>query len=244
MSKQIVDVYVDNRIDFEQEAATGTDGVLLKLGQGEYQQYRARKCDFIPRIERAGLPWGVYWQMDARYSPEGHKRAIKESYDALGFGKLGLWLACELPYYPLTDWLYSKMPYAFYKPIESVWRGIESYMHEYAGFYASISKWRLIFGQCPVVLQQEFAAKAGKWAAQYKVSKPDPWGAWGESYTGWQYQENPDYSVFDDAWFARRVGVVTPPVEPPVIVEPGLKHWAASVETQTQDEIRVTLRRA
>ena len=197
MTIQILDIYQGNKFDPEQELATGTDAVLIKGGQGEYQDYAEHRCKYIEASEKAGLAWGIFWQMDARYSPEKHKAAIKEFYDCLGFGSLGLWLACEKPFYSpaCPDWLYSKMPYAFYKPIESVWRGMADHTKETPGIYTSPGMWKLIFGQCPIALQQEFASKAKLWAAQYKVSAPDKIGQW-PTWWFWQYQAEPDYSVF------------------------------------------------
>lgn len=202
MTIRILDIYSGNRVDLAHEQATGTDAVIIKGGQGQYQEYRYKKCDFIAQCDALGLPYGIYWQMDARYSPESHKAAIKNSFPDANFGKLGLYLACELPYYPLPDWLYGKMPYAYYKPIESVWRGMKTFSGKYPNIYCSISKWNLIFGKMPAALKQEFADNCMLWQAQYKVIKPDHVGLW-PSWTLWQYTENPDYSVFngDEAQF-------------------------------------------
>lgn len=192
---QILDIYHANKVDLAHEKATGTNAVLIKGGQGSFQEYRYRKCTFIEQCEALDLPWGIYWQMDARYSPIAHKAAIKNSFPDANFGKLGLYLACELPFYPCPDWMYGKMPYAYYKPIESVWRGMYEFSGKYPGIYCSISKWNLIFGRMPTALKQEFADKCDLWQAQYKVSKPDKLGLW-PSWKMWQYTENPDYSVF------------------------------------------------
>ena len=198
MSIQILDIYQGNKFDAEQEKATGTDAVLIKGGQGEYQDYAAHDCHYIDDCERVGLPWGIFWQMDARYSPEKHKAALKLFHDKEGFGRLGLWLACEKPFYPLPDFLYSKMPYAYYKPIESVWRGMFDYSGAYPGIYTSPAMWKLIFSACPLSLQQEFACKAKLWVAQYGVTAPDQIGQW-KTYHFWQYEAEPDYSVFSGA---------------------------------------------
>ena len=222
MTIQILDIYQGNKVNIKQEKSTGTDAVLIKGGQGEYQDYLEHKCKYIEDCIEAGLPWGIFWQMDARYSPEKHKAAIKSFYDFIGFGHLGLWLACEKPFYPCPDWLYSRMPFAFYKPIESVWRGITDYTGRTPGIYTSPSMWSLIFGQCPKLLQAEFASKSKLWAAQYEVTAPQKIGAW-DAYWFWQYQAEPDYSVFagNDFDFQVRYGSApagepsTPP-EPPV----------------------------
>jgi hypothetical protein len=217
MSIQILDIYRGNKYNPEQELATGTDAVLIKGGQGEYQDYDDHKCSYIADTEDVGLPWGIFWQMDARYSPEKHKAAIKTFFDKHGFGKLRLWLACEYPFYPCTDFLYGRMPYAYYKPIESVWRGIADYTGFWPGIYTSISKWRLIFGACPLSLQREFAARSKLWVAQYKVNAPDSIGQW-EAWWFWQYQAEPDYSVFclpDDHFKSLYGSPNTPASEPP-----------------------------
>jgi hypothetical protein len=192
---QILDIYQGNKFNAQREAATGTDAVLIKGGQGQYHDYIEHKCKYVEDCIEAGLPWGIFWQMDARYSPESHKATIKEFHDLIGFGELGLWLACEKPFYPCPDWMYSRMPYAFYKPIESVWRGITSYTGKAPGIYTSPSMWKLIFGQCPKLLQAEFASKSKLWVAQYEVNAPDIIGGW-YAWWFWQYQAEPDYSVF------------------------------------------------
>jgi hypothetical protein len=194
MQSQIRNVYWGETFNAEQEKATGTTGAVFKGGQGEYQGYDKSKCQFIANSEQARLPWGISWQMDARYSPEKHKAALKSFYDRHGFGSLGLWLACELPFYPMPEKLYKLFPFGYYKPIESVWHGMIDYVHEVPGIYVSISKWNLIFGKCPVPVQEQFAKLSNLWVAQYKVSKPDKIGQWSNWYW-WQYQENPDYSV-------------------------------------------------
>ena len=196
MPIQILDIFQGNPFNAFQEKATGTDAVLIKAGQGSYQDYLEHKCNYIEQCDHAGLPWGVYWQMDARYSPERHKFALKTFHDAIGFGQMGLWLACEKPFYPCPDWLYARMPYAFYKPVESVWRGLFEYTGFHPGIYSSPAMWKLIFGGCPPALQSEFAAKARLWVAQYQVDKPEKIGLWSK-YWFWQYQGEPDYSVFN-----------------------------------------------
>jgi hypothetical protein len=193
---QILDIYQGNKFNAQREAATGTDAVLIKGGQGQYHDYIEHKCKYVEDCIETGLPWGIFWQMDARYSPESHKAAIKEFHDLIGFGELGLWLACEKPFYPCPDWMYSRMPFAFYKPIESVWRGITAYTGKAPGIYTSPSMWKLIFGQCPKLLQAEFALKSELWVAQYEVDKPDQIGQWALGYWFWQYTAEPDYSVF------------------------------------------------
>lgn len=219
--KQILDIYSGNRVDFAREKATGTDGILIKLGQGQYPDYLAKKCDFIQRTLDVGLPWGGFWQMDARYSPESTKAAIKQTLDVVGYGKLGFSLAVEFPYYPMPDFVYWTFPYCNYKNIESVWRGVYAHDNRYPDFYSSVSKWNLIMGsytnpdprKASRALQEEFAKLARKWAAQYGVQAPDPWGAWGSHYDWWQYTRDPDYSVMEDELYNKLVGA-TPEPEP------------------------------
>lgn len=196
MSIQLLDIYSNNRVNFEQEKATGTDGIFLKGGQGEWPDVPRVHPEWFDQIDALDIPRGIYWQMDARISPEKHKAAIKRLFPDGNFGKLGLWLAVELPFYPLPDFMYWRFPYAGYKMIESVWRGVFAYTGKYPGIYTSISKWNLIFGACPLSLQAEFAEESKLWVAQYKVAQPSKIGAWGEDYTFWQYTENPDYNVY------------------------------------------------
>jgi hypothetical protein len=244
MTIQILDIYQGNKYDPQQEASMGTDAVLIKGGQGEYLDLEAHKSTYIADTEAAGLPWGIFWQMDARYSPEKHKAAIKGFHDRHGFGALGLWLACEKPFYPCPDWLYTAMPYGFYKPIESVWRGLTSYTGAIPGIYTSPAMWKLIFGQCPLSLQVEFAAKAYLWAAQYKVTKPDRIGQW-LGYWFWQYQAEPDYSVFSGSeglFNAMYGGSKTPPPPDPTIppaTPPDTLPWSI----QEQDGSTITLKK-
>ena len=223
MTVQILDVYYQNKFDVataERELNTGTDAVMIKGGQGQYQTYDANKSTHIDSAAIVNMPHGIFWQMDARYTPESHKAAIKIFFDKHGFGNLGLFLACEMPFYPCPQALYSLMPYAWYKPIKSVWRGLTSYTGSAPGIYISISKWKLIFGKCPLSLQQEFAASARLWQAQYKCTRPDLIGQW-PTYHWWQYTEGPDYSVANcsDEEFQERYGNVganhDSPADPP-----------------------------
>lgn len=251
MTVQILDIYQGNKFDADQEKATGTNAVLIKGGQGEYQDYDAHKCNYIDECVRVGLPWGIFWQQDARYSPEGHKAALKAFFDKHSFGQLGLYLACEKPYYPLTDGNYDKMPFAYYEPVESVWRGLTAYTGKVPGIYSSPAMWKLIFSACPLALQQEFAAKANLWAAQYDVSKPDQIGQWVKWYF-WQYEAEPDYSIFNDtdtvfdSLYGGVIATPTPipapapipepepipaPVTDPVLAYGRLKYFPRSINT-------------
>ena len=232
MSIQILDIYQGNKFNPEQEINTGTDAVLIKAGQGEYQDYLDTRCPYIDFCEHVGLPWGVFWQIDARYSPESHKAALKYFFDKMSFGNLGLWLACEKPFYPLPDFLYGKMPYAYYKPIESIWRGLQNYTGAWPGIYTSLSMWRLIFSACPLALQSEFAAFSKLWVAQYKVTAPAQIGQW-PAWWFWQYMSEPDYSVFSGSEqdFKLQYGQLDfppnpPPVDPPADPPPAAARTA------------------
>lgn len=89
MTYQILDIYYDNPFDAVKEKATGTDGVIIKMGQGQYMDYFVKKCHYIDDCERVGLPWGTYYLPDARYSPESSKAAFKSVLHAKAdFGPL------------------------------------------------------------------------------------------------------------------------------------------------------------
>lgn len=214
--KQIRNLAIGEKINFDAEKNQGTDGFIFKLGQGQHIEQDVHKL--VSEADRVGLPWGYTWQQDARFSPESHKASIKLALPDGNTGKLKLWLAVELPFYPCPNWMYMAFPYAWYKPMESVWRGISEYLGYDLGIYTSASKWSFICGKMPLVLQQEFANKALLWEAQYKVAVPDKCGAWSR-YTMWQYQENPDYSIISDEDFAQLIGDSVP-VTPPVPVPP------------------------
>ena len=192
MSIQILDVHPGGKFDIEHERAIGTDGVILKAGQGhlEYKWHeRAILCTM------KGMPWGVYWVVDARYNPEGHKRAIKAAFPAGDFGPLGLWLDVEKPVWTMPDIVYRRLPFAYYKPVESVAQGVIAYSGKRPGIYTSPGMFKLCFGIVPVA-KLRWLASLDLWSAQYKNSRPSLYGAW-DKITLWQYQENPDYSVFN-----------------------------------------------
>lgn len=214
-SVQILDIYSGNKFDAEAEKATGVDGVIIKAGQGQNSGYLRDAYPHIAACARVGLPIGFYWLVDARYSPESHKAAIKAAFPAGDFGPLGLWLDVEKPALWMTDFVYRALPYAYYKPVESVWRGVHAYTGKYPGIYTSPGAWNLIMSAMPVTLQQEFAAKCDLWLAHYGVAVPRLVGAW-TKYTMWQYQGEPDYSIFNgsEEEFASRLGSAPKPPEP------------------------------
>ncbi len=192
MSIQILDLYPGSKFDLDLELNTGTDGVILKAGQGQLEYAwleRAKLC------AQAGLPWGVYWVVDARYSPESHKAAIKAVFPDGNFGPLGIWLDVEKPQWMMTDSAYRRLPYAYYKTVESIVQGIIAHSGKKPGIYTSLSAFKLCFGIVPQI-KLEWFAELPLWTAQYKVSAPQLYGAW-QKWTLWQYQKNPDYSVFN-----------------------------------------------
>ena len=214
MSIQILDIFADNKFDADHEKATGTDGVIIKAGQGQYAEYLARKCKYIDECKRVGLPWGVYWVVDARFSPESQKAAIKQAFPlwkAESFGPLGMWLDCEKPTIFMSDTIYRFLSYAYYKPVESIAQMILQTYGKQPGIYTSPGAWKLIFGACPKA-DQDWFAQAPLWTAQYQVTKPQMYGSW-KTALMWQYQGEPDYSVFNgtEAEYAAWVGWTSAP---------------------------------
>lgn len=217
MSIQVLDIYSGNAFNAEKEKATGTDAVIIKAGQGHaVYPYKAQ----VEQCKAVGLPYGLYWLCDARYSPEGHKAAIKTAFPTGDFGPLGLWLDVEKPLIAMPDWIYGKLPYAYYKPVESVWRGVYLYTGRYPGWYTSPGAWNVICWAMPVSLQDEIAEKADLWTAQYnnKIISPDLYGGWKRlnKWNLWQYQEGPDYSVWngDEQSFREHFRLSIPEPEP------------------------------
>ena len=207
MTIQILDIFSDNKFDADREKATGTDAVIIKAGQGTWPDYFAKGCNYIDECKRVGLPWGVYWLVDPRYSPESQKAAIKSVFKTQAdFGPLGMWLDCEKPTLSMTDGQYMKLPYAYYKPIESIAQMLLQVYGKQPGIYTSLSAWKLIFGACPKAVRDWFA-QAPLWTAQYGVKAPMMYGSWLKPFM-WQYQGEPDYSVFmgTDAEFYSWIG--------------------------------------
>lgn len=237
MTLQVLDIVDGNAFDAAKEKATGTDGVIIKAGQGKLE-YRWKI--YADQCESAGLPWGVYWVVDARYSPESHKAAIKLAFPTGYFGKLGMWLDVEKPVTWWPDWLYRAQPYAYYKPIESIWRGVQAYSGTYPGWYTSAGAWDLICPAMPLSLQQEIASKCDLWIANYGVSTPKMRGAWGK-WVMWQYQEGPDYSVVNQDWWDLKFGPAIPP-EPIPVPEPNdLKSVAITVRSERAELASVSM---
>lgn len=184
---------------------SGGDGYIIKAGQGGWE-YHWRP--FVANAEAAGKPWGLYWVVDSRFSPEYHKAAIKAAFPTGNFGKLGLWLDIEKPYLGMKDSEYHKTPYAGYKTVESVWRGVEAYTGVYPGWYFGPGTWDLIikgYGM-PIALQQEVADKCDAWIAHYTMwPTPSMRGKW-ISWAMWQCRGEPDYNRVNPDWWAAKVG--------------------------------------
>jgi GH25 family lysozyme M1 (1,4-beta-N-acetylmuramidase) len=223
---KILDVYSQNRFDFLTEKQNGVIGIIFKGGQGEWPDVPRVHPEWFAQCEAAGLAWGVYWLVDGRYSPERHKAAIYRMFPN-GFGKLGLWLDCEKPVLSMTEADYRKLPYAFHPPIESIARGVERECGKLPGIYTSPGAWRLIFGGAPADIQKWFATMP-LWTAQYKTSRPDLYGAW-ERWTFWQYQESPDYSIYNgtDDELLRFIESGQP--QPPITQQEGAKMYTGKV---------------
>jgi hypothetical protein len=193
----------------------GADGYIIKAGQGQLE-YKWRDLVALAKVE--GKPWGLYWLVDARYSPESHKAAIKTAFPTGDFGALGLWLDIEKPILGMKDAEYAKLPYGYYKPVESVWRGVQAYTGIYPGMYFGPGSWDLIMWATPTSLQVEFAQKCSAWISHYTSNaQPDMRGMWG-SWALWQWREGPDYNRVNDDWWAVVTQAVTPP--PPVVEPP------------------------
>ncbi len=197
MTKQILDIYSGNRVNAEQEVATGTDAVIVKAGQGQNWGYLRDSQKIIQDFQALGIPVQYYWLVDARYSPESQKAAIKAAFPVDKWsGKLRLWLDIEKPVLSMPDWLYRKQKYAYAGPIESIAQMLlQSYGPNSVGIYTSPGAHYLIMGGASEARQRWFA-QFPLWTAQYKVSKPQMYGYW-SNYLMWQYQENPDYSVWN-----------------------------------------------
>jgi GH25 family lysozyme M1 (1,4-beta-N-acetylmuramidase) len=240
MSIQVLDVYSGNDFDLKEEKAIGVDAVIFKAGQGQLGDFPRVRPDYIREAEDNGLLWGTYWLVDARYTPESQKAALKQWFPTGDFGPLGLWLDVEKPMIWMPDLIYRRLPYAYYKPIESVWRSMKEWSGEYPGWYTCPGAWQLICSAMPRSLQVEIAANARLWTAQYKTSAPDVYGAW-EKPTMWQYQGEPDYSiVLDEAWWAEKTGTNVPPVPTPIPTPEPAKEWR--VVEQSDAHIALELR--
>lgn len=180
------------------EYEPGADGYIIKAGQGGLE-YNWR--DLTARARADGKPTGLYWVIDARISPEAHKAEIKRAFPAGDFGELGFWLDIEKPTLRMTDAEYRALPYAYYKPVESVWRGVQAYCGIYPGFYFSPGTWDLIMPATPEILQQEFAAKSPLWIAHHYAQAPMLRGKW-LNWVMWQWRGEPDYNHVDPVWWS------------------------------------------
>lgn len=235
MSIQLLDVYADNKVNFAEEKAVGVDGVIIKAGQGQYGEYFDKKCTFIDQVKALDLPWGIYWIVDARYSPESQKAALKQYFPDGNFGPLGLWLDVEKPVISMPEWYYKRLPYAFYKPIESIAQAMLDWSKTGLGIYTSPGQWQLCSGNIPLA-KMEWFAKLPLWSAQYKTVEPDLYGAWTKAMLKmWQYQGEPDYSIIlDEKWWFDKLAIAPPVVTPPTPTQPPLplpKMWTIAEQT-------------
>ena len=196
MEIQILDISEDSAFDANAEKAKGTAGVLIKGGQGELAY------DFAPLVAQciaAGLPYGFYWVVDARFHSTDHFSAIQKAFPT-GFGQLGLWLDWEKPLTTMTDAQYSALPYAGYKDCSGLIVLLKAWTNQLKGIYTSIGFWDLLSVPHGDVTNQGtaewFANQCDLWEAEYGVTTPVKIGAWA-NYTLWQFQESPDYSTFN-----------------------------------------------
>ena len=213
----ILDIDPSNAFDAQSEKAKGTAGVIIKGGQGMLAY------NFQPLVDQcsaAGLPYGIYWLVDARYHSTDHFAEIQKAFPN-GFGQLGLWLDWENPnpsLYP-TNAAYNKLPYAGYKDISGLIVILKGWTNQLKGIYTAPDFWnnRIVPHGDPNVqgTAEWFAKVCALWLARYIGGDPGTIGAW-PAYTIWQYQQNPDYSSFNgtqdqfNAFFS-----VTPPAPVP-----------------------------
>ena len=233
MSIQVLDVYAGNKVDFAEEKACGIDGVIIKAGQGQYPQYHAEKCDFIDQCKALGLPWGVYWVVDARYSPESHKATIKQYWPDGEFGPLG----------PVARRGKAAHRHARGHLQETAVRILQTdrehrpchaaHSKTGVGVYTSPGQWQLCSGNIPYDKQLFFAALP-LWTAQFKTATIDLYGAWTKAVM-WQYQGEPDYSrVLDVEWWTDKVGAPTPP-------PPAPPQWTIQQQSTDRDRDEVPM---
>ncbi len=183
-----------NAYNVENEKALGTAGVIVKAGQGHaVYNYKPIVADYV----RGGIPPGVYWLSDARYSPEGHKRAIKNTFPTGDFGPLGIWIDVEKPLLRMTDAEYRTLPYRYAGPIISFARGIIDYSGVIPGIYTSPGAYDLILSGANEE-DKRFLSTLPLWTAQYNahITEPDLYGYW-TTWRYWQFREGPDYSKFN-----------------------------------------------
>lgn len=234
MKIQILDIDANSKFDADVEKDNGTDGVIIKGGQGG-AIYPHRHI--IAECQRVSLPWGIYWLPDARYNPDKAKAAIRTAFPDGDFGALGLWLDCEKPLISMKDYIYRMLPYAYYKPIESISRSVLAWSGKQPKMYTGLGPWALIFGRCPEPVQEYFA-QADLWAAQYNshITEPQLFGAW-KKWKLWQYMEGPDYSIFNgtEQEYSDWVGGYTQPVPDP---EPLPSHFVGHVVSYTGVNLR------
>lgn len=207
---KLLDISPINPFNAANEKATGTSGVILKAGQG-HSVYSHKKR--IEECEKAGLPWGVYWVSDARYSPEGHKAAVKATFPDRYFGQLQFWTDVEKPIIGMPDLVYRMLPYRYAKPVISFINGILDFAGKVVGVYTSKGAYNLILSGASVA-ERDFLGTLPLWTAQYNnnITKPDLYGSWSR-WRYWQFREGPDHSSFNgtDEQFYALIGGGTLP---------------------------------
>lgn len=199
MENRIVDLVDGNAFDIQDEINEGTVGIIVKAGQGQLE-YNWRQ--YTDQADRFGMPWGLYWLVDSRYSPESQKAAIKTAFPNGYFGKLGLWLDIEKPRRDMIEADYNKTPYHGYAAVVSVWRGVFAYSGIYPGWYFGPGSWDLICVGIPKLLQDEVASKCPAWIAHYtSAPQPDMRGSW-SAWSLWQWREGPDLNRINSEWWS------------------------------------------
>jgi len=180
------------------EWESGGDGYIIKAGQGmlEYNWHQ-----YTNKADADGKPWGLYWVIDSRYSPENHKAAIKRIFPAGYFGRLGLWLDIEKPNINMADTDYLKTPYHGYKLVNSVWHGVQTIAGKYPGMYFGPGTWDLIMSGAPANIQQLYADNCECWIAHYtNAAQPSMRGKW-TRWAMWQWRGEPDYNRVNVDWW-------------------------------------------
>ena len=236
---QILDIDESSAFNAPHEKATGTNAVIIKGGQGML----AYNCQpLIDQCKAAGLPYGIYWLVDARYHSTDHFTAIQKAFPTKDFGQLGLWLDWENPnpsLYPKNS-DYNKLPYAGYRDCSGLITLLKGWTSNLKGLYTGLGFWndRAVPNGDPAAqgTAEWFAAQCMLWFARYtyaEVTDPGKLGAWNK-WTLWQYQEGPDFSTFNgtDDEFNQLFGLTSAP--PPVLISPPGTITTAIVTKQIQ----------
>jgi hypothetical protein len=199
----LLDIDPSNAFDAQAEKDRGTAGVIIKGGQGMLA-YNFKP--FVDQCNAVGLPYGIYWVVDARFHSVQEFQVIQKTFLDQNFGRLGLWLDWEKPIWTMPDAEYGKLPYAGYKDCSGLISLLKAWTNQLKGIYTGLGFWKLVnppTGDPDTQGTAEwFAAQCLLWIARYKVSEPGTIGAW-LAPTMWQFREGPDYSFWmgtDDEW--------------------------------------------